>query len=67
MHLIFVLLFVGGLTIKGTRSFSYPPGAMCVSRPPGASCRDDNHCGIGGSCEYVGLSYLKYLTTLLHL
>ena len=74
MHLIFVLLFVGGCTIQGTQSFSYPPGAKeiliggsCLSYPPGRSCKKDYQCGVGGSCEYIGKSLMKYLTILLHL
>ena len=79
MHLIFVILFVGGCTIKGTQSLTgWPPkptppgllGSSCASYPPELSCKKDYQCGVGGSCEYVGLSkdpYMKYVAILFHL
>ena len=75
MHLIFVLLFVGGCTIKGTLSFSYPPPGWTPkpilptlnSCKNGTTCANDNHCGGVGFCNYRNLTNMGYSTILLHL
>ena len=75
MHLIFVLLFVGGCTIKGTLSdepdYHYPQPPAPLFCKNGAKCMNDNQCGGprgGGFCEhYHPLKLMRYLTILLHL
>ena len=78
MHLIFVLLFVEGCTIKGTLSFSYPPPGLTPkpilptlnSCKNGTTCVDDNHCGGVGFCNYWKANpnpNMGYSTSLLHL
>ena len=64
MHFVFVLLFLGGCTIKGTLSLTYPPPGWTPKPQPdmpqemacnsGAKCSNYGtvDCGEGGYCKF---------------
>ena len=77
MHLIFVFLFVGGCTIRGTLSFDYPSSGWTpkpilptlnsceIGAPCTVDLAVDTYCGGVGVCEYIKWTSSTYVFNYL--